>query len=94
MSTLEEFLARAIVPCDFLVALDVSSPDAAQTLAQTLAALVQLNEDFEESTMPGGKPGWFAMSSLMAMSMTYCRTPTELAKTRLVEAIENAREHA
>ena len=94
MATLEEFLNRAIVPCEFLLALDVEAADARATLDTTLQTLRSLNEDFEESTMPGGKPGWFAMSSLMKMSMAFCKEPSDRTREHLVEALENAREHA
>lgn len=94
MATLEEFLQRAIVPCDFLLALDLEADGAKDVLALTLETLRTLNEDFEESTMPGGKPGWVAMSSLMQMSIAFCREPDERARERLSEALEHAREHA
>lgn len=94
MATLEEFLHRAIVPCEFLLALDLTTPDARATLDTTLQALRTLNEDFEESTMPGGKPGWFAMSSLMKMSIAFCKEPSDRARANLVEALEHAQEHA
>jgi len=93
MATLEEFLARAIVPGEFLLALDLSAPDTELTLAKTLETLRTLNEDFEESTMPGGKPGWFAMSSLMKMSIAFCKESSERSRQHLVEAVLHAREH-
>ncbi len=94
MATLEDFLRRAIVPAEFLLAVDLSAPDSETTLAKTLETLRTLNDDFEESTMPGGKPGWFAMSSLMKMSITFCKDPSARSREHLVDALEQAREHA
>ena len=88
MTTLDEFLARGIPLTEAFLATEPGTP----TFTQKAGEIATLNDDFEEATTPGGKPEWWAMSSLMQLTIAYGKDPTDARREVAVEALEKAKE--
>ena len=87
MTTLDEFLARGIPLTETFLTLEAGTP----AFTQKGVEIATVNEDFEEATTPGGKPEWWAMSSLMQLAMAYGRDPTPARREVVAEALAKAK---